>query len=210
MKVTDDIHSIDGMGFVNAYAVIDDEGVTLVDTGLPGRSEAVLSYLHGLGFEPADVHTIVLTHGDNDHIGNAAALQAATGAKVAIHEADAPALTGAPYERATGFSRALFALLRPILRTQRAEPDILLHDGDTVAGLGVHHMPGHTTGSIVLTRPDGVVFSGDALLGDAKGAAEQPRKRLAYDYGEAVASASAIEAMGYTLLLPGHGEPVRR
>jgi glyoxylase-like metal-dependent hydrolase (beta-lactamase superfamily II) len=210
MKVTEDIHRIDGMGFVNVYAVIDAQGVTLVDTGLPGRSKAILGYLSGLGLEPADVRTIVLTHGDNDHIGSVAALQAATGAKIAIHEADAPALTGAPYERATGISRALFALLRPFLRTQRAEPDILLRDGDTVAGLRVRHMPGHTAGSIVLTRPDGVVFSGDALLGDAKGDAEQPRKMLAYDYGDAVASAGAIEAMGYTLLLPGHGEPVRR
>jgi glyoxylase-like metal-dependent hydrolase (beta-lactamase superfamily II) len=209
MKLTEDIHRIDGMGMVNAYAIIGGGAVTLVDTGFRGKAEVILGYLRDLGFEPPDVHTIVLTHGDTDHIGNVAELKAATGARVAIHEADAPTLTGADYARAKGFMGATFGLLRKVVKAKPLQPDILLHDGDTVSGFTVHHFAGHTVGSIWLSREDGVVFSGDTLLGDSKGNAAPPTKAIAYDYAEALAAAEAIEATHYTLLLPGHGEPVR-
>ena len=209
MKLTEDIHRIDGIGGVNAYAIVDGGGVTLVDTGFAGKTDVILGFLHGLGYEPGDVQTIVLTHGDPDHTGNVARLKAATGAQVAIHGSDAPALTGAPYQRATGMSGAVFGLMRMVMKTKPIQPDILLKDGDTVAGFRVRHLPGHTQGSVVLVRDDGVVFSGDTLLGDAKGKPVSPTKALAYDYERAVAGAEAIEAMCYTLLLPGHGEPVR-
>ena len=38
----------------------------------------------------------------------------------------------------------------------------------------VLHVPGHTAGSIALVREDGVVFSGDTVLGDAEGNAQPP------------------------------------
>jgi glyoxylase-like metal-dependent hydrolase (beta-lactamase superfamily II) len=197
------------LGMVNAYAIVGDQGVTLVDTGFRGKTEVILDFLRDAGFDPCDVHTIVLTHGDTDHIGNVAELKAATGAQIAIHEADAPTLTGAPYERAKGFMGATFSLLRRVTKPEPLVPDVLLHDGDTISGFTVHHFAGHTLGSIWLSREDGVVFSGDTLLGDSKGKATLPTKAIAYDYAEALAAAEAIEATRYTLLLPGHGEPVR-
>jgi glyoxylase-like metal-dependent hydrolase (beta-lactamase superfamily II) len=209
VKLTDDIHRIDGINGVNAYAVLGDDGVTMVDTGFPGKAGVILEYLRGLGYEPGDVHTIVLTHGDTDHVGSAAALKEATGARIAIHEADAPALTGAPYQRATGLSGAIFGAMRAVWRSKPVEPDILLHDGDTISGFRVHHWAGHTPGSIVLERDDGVVFSGDTLLGGKDGTATQPTKGLAHDYDQLRASAKAVEDTHYTLLLPGHFDPVR-
>jgi len=209
VKLTDDIYRFEGMRVVNAYAVLGDRDVTLVDTGFRGNADLILGQLADLGYDPGDVHTIVLTHGDGDHKGSAAALREATGARLAIHEADVPALTGAPYDRATGFSGALFRAASAVLKTPPLQPDIVLHDGDTISGFHVHHLPGHTLGSIVLERDDGVVFSGDTLNGDAHGRPALPAKGLAYDHGQALVSAAAIEALGYTLLLPGHGEPVR-
>ena len=94
------------------------------------------------------------------------------GAQVAIHGADAPTLTGTDYARAKGFMGATFGLLRKVAKAKPLQPDILLHDGDTVSGFTVHHFAGHTVGSIWLSREDGVVFSGDTLLGDSKGNAE--------------------------------------
>lgn len=209
MKLTEDIHRIDGMGMVNAYAIVGEDGVTLIDTGFRGKAKVILGYLHDAGFDPSDVHTIVLTHGDPDHIGNVAELKAATGARIAIHEAEAPTLTGAPYRRAKGFMGSVFGLLRRVSKPEPLAPDLLLHDGDTISGFTVHHYEGHTPGSIWLSREDGVVFSGDTLLGDAKGRAKPPMKPIAYDYAVTLEAAEAIEATRYTLLLPGHGEPVR-
>jgi glyoxylase-like metal-dependent hydrolase (beta-lactamase superfamily II) len=71
----------------------------------------------------------------------------------------------------------------------------------------VVHVPGHTPGSIVLVRDDGVVFTGDALLSDKDGRVVPPDPRLADDRAQAEASAAAIRALEPTLLLTGHGAP---
>lgn len=65
----------------------------LVDTGIPG-SASHHQFIAALGKDSRELHDIVLTHFDMDHVGAAAALRARTGARVAIHELDAPVLTG--------------------------------------------------------------------------------------------------------------------
>ena len=70
------------------------------------------------------------------------------------------------------------------------------------------HAPGHTAGSLVLYRDDGVVFSGDALLSNKDGQVRPPDPRLALDRAEALASAERIKALPTRLLLTGHGAPV--
>jgi hydroxyacylglutathione hydrolase len=87
-------------------------------------------------------------------------------------------------------------------------PDLLLKDGDVVGGLTVIHVPGHTAGSIVLVREDGVVFSGDALLSDKHGQVRSPDPRLALDRVQAQASAERIKQLPIKLLCTGHGAPV--
>jgi glyoxylase-like metal-dependent hydrolase (beta-lactamase superfamily II) len=69
-------------------------------------------------------------------------------------------------------------------------------------------VPGHTAGSIVLVREDGVVFSGDALLSDNDGQVRAPKPRLALDRVQAQASAERIKALPIKLLCTGHGAPV--
>ena len=86
----------------------------------------------------------------------------------------------------------------------------MLKDGDTISGLRVMHVPGHTRGSIALYREDGVVFSGDVLLADSSGRIQPPAEALALNPARALASADLIDSLGFTLLLPGHGQPVLR
>lgn len=86
-------------------------------------------------------------------------------------------------------------------------PDRLLEDGDTVGGLRVVHIPGHTDGSIALLRDDGVVFTGDALLSDEDGNVVPPHPKLAQDPAQAAASADRILALRPRLVLTGHGAP---
>lgn len=132
-----------------------------------------------------------------------------SGARVAIHELDAGVLSGR--ERPHKGGRVMVALYR-LLRFRPVVPDRRLRDGDTVGGLRVVHVPGHTAGSIALVRDDGVVFSGDALLSDGKGNVKPPDPKLALDPAQASASASAaaepIRAGCSRPLLPGHGPHV--
>jgi glyoxylase-like metal-dependent hydrolase (beta-lactamase superfamily II) len=78
-----------GLGHVNAYAIRDRGGVSIVDPGVPGdRSwEALMARLRDAGLSTADVETILITHSHPDHFGGAHRLAAQTGAVVITHGA---------------------------------------------------------------------------------------------------------------------------
>ena len=125
------------------------------------RERQAYSVVHRQRRTPAEhLRDIVLTHCDIDHVGSVAELKRLTGARVAIHEIDAPVLAG---ERRSQKGGLIMLALYRSLRFRRVTPDLRLRDGDSISGLQVMDVPGHTGGSIALVRADGVVFSGDAL-----------------------------------------------
>ena len=205
MEVADGIFKIDGVRIANVYLVATEDGLLLVDTGMPGNARRILSFIDGIGRKPSALRDIVVTHCDIDHVGSVAELKRLTGARVAIHELDAPVLSGEQRPQKGGL---VMVALNRLLRFRPVAPDLRLRDGDTIGGLHVMHVPGHTAGSIALVRDDGVVFSGDALLSDKDGNVLPPDPRLAFDRARALASAAMITARHATLLLTGHGAPV--
>src|SRR3954447_16486442 len=77
---------------VNAFLVVEDDGLTLVDTMLPGSQDTILAAARELG---RPIARIALTHAYGDHIGSLDALAAALpNARVAISERDARFLRG--------------------------------------------------------------------------------------------------------------------
>jgi glyoxylase-like metal-dependent hydrolase (beta-lactamase superfamily II) len=205
MRLAEGVYKVDGVRAANVYLVAIDDGLLLVDTGMPGNAKRIVAFTESIGRQAADLRYIVLTHCDIDHTGSVARLKELTGAKVAIHELDGPILAGEQRPQKGGPAMVAFSRL---LRPRPVAPDLLLKDGDTIGGLRVVHVPGHTAGSLVLCREDGVVFSGDALLGDKHGQVRWPNPRLALDRVQAQASAERIKALPIKLLCPGHGAPV--
>jgi hydroxyacylglutathione hydrolase len=205
MRLADGVYKVDGVRVANVYLVAIDDGLLLVDSGMPGNAKRIVAFTESIGRQAADLRYIVLTHCDIDHIGSVAGLKELTGAKVAIHGLDGPVLAGEQRPQKGGL--AMVALYR-LLRFRPVVPDLLLKDGDTIGGLQAIHVPGHTAGSLVLYRADGVVFSGDALLSDKHGQVRPPDLRLALDRAQALASAERIKALLIRLLCPGHGAPV--
>jgi hydroxyacylglutathione hydrolase len=209
MQLAPGIHRIDSVRGANAYIVDTEEGLMLVDTGMPANAMKIADAIEDIGYELSEVRTIAITHADVDHLGSAARLKELTGARIAIHEADAPRMSGEARHRPPGGPlRWFFGLFSRLMPVPTAKPDVLLHDGDCVGGWQVVHVPGHTLGSIAFER-DGVIFSGDALVSDEEHRVVPPQEPLSEDHRAAVASAEKIRAMGWRLLLPGHGDPVR-
>lgn len=68
--VTDNVH-LARTPLVNWTLVSDDSGVMLIDAGFPGNRDDVLTSLAALGFAPADLRAILLTHAHIDHLGTA-------------------------------------------------------------------------------------------------------------------------------------------
>jgi glyoxylase-like metal-dependent hydrolase (beta-lactamase superfamily II) len=156
LVTTEGIFALDGGEWEvtnNIWLVGDDREVLVVDAAHDHRPivEAVAG---------RRVVAIALTHGHNDHINAAVALQGAVDAPILLHPAD------------TMLWSAVYADRRP---------DRDLHDGDVlrVAGeeLAVLHTPGHSPGCCCFHRsvtrePEGppVLFSGDTLFCGGLGA----------------------------------------
>ena len=132
---------------------------TVIDPG--ADAEAILRAAGGK--KPAFV---LLTHGHFDHIGAAGALREA-GARILIHEADAPMLTDPGLNAGWMIGREVTA--PPADRTFRDGEDLEL------AGLtfAVIHTPGHTPGSCCFRCGD-VLFTGDTVMAGGYGRTDLP------------------------------------
>jgi glyoxylase-like metal-dependent hydrolase (beta-lactamase superfamily II) len=209
MEITPAVHQVEGM-HGNCYIVVKD-GLVLVDTGVPRSERKILSYVRGtLRRDPSEIRTILLTHFHVDHTGNVAALKKAVNAKVAIHEGDAPYLSGEkPMPVPKARRSLLFRILRRFFRVKPVRADIILRDGDTIAGLTCIHTPGHTPGSTCFHDREGkVVFAGDAVI-TAGGVIHGPSEEFSADVLQGHASLEKIARLDFEVLLSGHGEPVR-
>jgi glyoxylase-like metal-dependent hydrolase (beta-lactamase superfamily II) len=76
-----------GLGHVNCYLLQDERGVAVVDPGLPGPQSwrALVQRLKSAGYQPKDVHTVVVTHSHPDHFGGAGRFRDKYGAEVITH-----------------------------------------------------------------------------------------------------------------------------
>ena len=76
-----------GLGHVNCYALLDDEGAAVVDPGLPGPASwrAIEQRLAQIDLGVKDVHTVIITHSHPDHFGGAARFAEEAGSKIIAH-----------------------------------------------------------------------------------------------------------------------------
>ena len=159
------IFAIPGVRGAHAFAHRSNDGLAIIDPGYTGSFRAVLRFVEAHDLGPID--WVILTHHHIDHAGAAFALCGATGARLAVHHADAPYLrAGRPRNRMTlwGLAERLPARVASYIVSTAAGESRLLEDGDVIAGLTVVHGPGHTPGSICLfSRSESALFLGDVL-----------------------------------------------
>ncbi len=120
--------------FVNAYFFKTSQGYVMVDAGV--SEENFKAQMDGLGIQPDQVTTILLTHTDSDHTG---AMGLFKNAKVYMHKDEEQMVNG---------KNGKFFFLRV---HWKYSPYTLLNDRDTlnIGGLRIQiiHTPGHTPGS---------------------------------------------------------------
>jgi hydroxyacylglutathione hydrolase len=208
MEIVEGVHRVEGVN-CNCFLEVGSE-LVLIDTGLPRSTKKIIGYItEKLHRDPSDLKTIILTHFHADHIGCARELKELTGATVAAHQADAGFIDGSTRPPAPKVgARILLKLLSPLIRVKRMKIDLLLNEGDVIAGLKVFHVPGHTPGSIALLDPArSVLFSGDALT-FRKGKVTAPPVGFTMDPELASRSVTKIKMLEFDIMLGGHGEPL--
>jgi len=184
-----------GLLEVNCYILGDEvtKEAVVIDPG--GDEDEILEVLN---YNKFNLKLIIDTHGHFDHVDANLPLKEATGAKIAIHEADAQML-------AQPSAEAMFFTGN---RLRLSQADILLKEGDILTfgqyRLKVLHTPGHTPGGISLVLEDHTyVYVGDLLFAGSIGRTDFPGG--SYD-----ALINAVKTKIFPLgdnysVYPGHG-----
>ena len=207
------ITRVSRFGFVNAYLVEEEDGLTLVDTTIGGRAaaKAILAAAGELG---RPIGRIALTHAHGDHVGGLDALAAELpGVEVSITARDARLLMK---DKTTDPGEPPEAKLRGSYPGTRTRPTRTLSPGDRVGSLEVIAAPGHTPGHVAfMDTRDRTLICGDAystLGGMATSAKANPRFPLpvmaTWHKPTALATARALRALDPARLAPGHGKIV--
>lgn len=211
---------------INWYVLEADNGLTVIDAGLPAHWPQLNHWLDNNGYEFDDVAALLLTHADADHVGFAKNL-ADRSVPVYCHPDDLPHLRSQPQSAPGWFYRnlwrpgfliyALEMIRDGITAVEPLSDTELLADGDVLSVPGeprVLFAPGHTPGSCALfVEERDVLFCGDVLAtrnivtgreGDPQllGVADE-------DHDEAGESLTRLKGLGSVTLLPGHGNPWR-
>lgn len=133
-KMFDNLYYV-GIDWVGAYVVKTSEGLIMIDTLYDKFTDHAVQAIGQLGMNPKDIKYVIVTHGHNDHVGGAKAIQTLTGARLAMAEGD--------------------------WVMSKLGRDIVVKDGDTIklgdTTVKLYVTPGHTPGVTSIELP---VFDG--------------------------------------------------
>ncbi|BCG57904.1 MBL fold metallo-hydrolase [Paenibacillus sp. URB8-2] len=153
----------------------DEDGLTLIDTGMLGQFDALKQTVEEAGAKISDIKRVLITHQDIDHIGNLPELVSRIPElEVLVHADDIPYLNGSlplikfTPERIAQMSGEFKDLALHFLESLPGLGGFtVLQDGDVLplgGGVEVIHTPGHTPGHICLYfRKDKLLLAADEL-----------------------------------------------
>ncbi len=200
MKITKNIHFIEGQGFdSNMYVILNDaKEITLVDSGHDGHRRYLIDYIKEIGCEPEQIKNVILTHVHIDHSGGLSWLVKKYKPLVNVCEIEAYAIERGDLEL------TLAGMMRGFM--DETHVDHQLKHGETFSW-GEHDFeilvtPGHTKGGICLfDKKNKILISGDTVFADGSFG------RVDFPTGDAMELQKSLDflaTLDVDILLPGH------
>jgi len=213
-RISSNIYQI-SLGWVNAF-VIEDDGLTLVDTGTKGSAGKIFSAIKNAGKNPYDIKRIILTHAHPDHAGSAEEIKRILGIPVMAHSEDAKIMRyGIACRKEICLTPGLknwliyeLAIKRSGINIEPVSIDEHLNDRDLLPLLGgvrVIHTPGHSKGHIsLLAENEEVLIAGD-LLSNSTGLGLSV---IYENMAEGISSILNVTNLDFDKMVFGHGKPI--
>jgi glyoxylase-like metal-dependent hydrolase (beta-lactamase superfamily II) len=190
---------------INVLLLENDDGWTLVDTGIGSSVGRIRDAMSALGSGPEDLKRIFLTHQHNDHIGGLQGLlEWAPDAEAGASEHEAEVISGRrPMDPA---SNRVIRYLARNAELPTAPVKKVLREGDLVSGFRVVATPGHSPGHVSLLRDgDGLMFTADAFGCLPRKIRVGVIKALCTDPAEAKRSAQKLLMEDFATVVMSHG-----
>ena len=208
--------TIINLGGVNCYLLAEGDGYVLIDTGFQGKRAQLEKSLENAGCKPGKLRLVVLTHGDADHVGNAAFIRSVYFSKIAMHSLDTGMVQEGDMSRnrkekpdkmsivARMMAFVVGTFFKAATKFDKFTPDLLIDEGFDLSTFGLKakilHIPGHSQGSIGILTEDGKLFCGDFAY-------NIPGFGFIDDMTDHDESMEKLLQHKIDLVYPGHGKP---
>lgn len=157
-QITDTLIQLSKFGIVNCYLVKEDDGFTVIDTGIAGVEKMIMEAAAQQG-QP--IKRVVLTHAHLDHVGGLDLLKKALPTIEVIASEQSARFMAGDMSLEAGQADAKLKGNFPRIETR---PTQTVKDNDVIGSLQVVATPGHTPGHISLyDARDGSLIAGDAF-----------------------------------------------
>lgn len=186
---------------LKTWVVIEEDGVTLVDTGIPMMAKGIMKFVNQLNAGP--LRRILLTHGHSDHVGAVKAILTRNKVPVYAHDIEIPYMEGELlYPKRKKLENNLpKQLAQSLLKDEQGQLT-------AIARLTPYLTPGHSPGHVVYYHEiDQVLLAGD-LFNSKRGKLRPPMFTPYMDV--ALQSSFIVEELKPERLEVCHGSTVFR
>ena len=140
---------------ITVWVVVEEDGVTLVDSGIFTMARGILKFIKTLNVGP--LKQVVLTHGHPDHVGALKSILHQYPVTVFAHNKEVPYLLG---------ERSYREGKKPVTTLIHGEVNSFVEDNDgtlhAIGSLKPYFTPGHSPGHVIFYHEqDNVMLAGD-------------------------------------------------